>query len=63
MSTNILPAPAVDLISVQFGTIVSARVMRGENGLSKGFGFVSYSTPDQGRIQSLSRFTQIDLAS
>lgn len=31
----------------QFGMIVSARVMRNENGESRGFGFVSYQTPDQ----------------
>ncbi|KAJ7598977.1 hypothetical protein C8J56DRAFT_1010984 [Mycena floridula] len=31
----------------QFGQIVSARVMRNENGESRGFGFVSYQTPDQ----------------
>ncbi|TFY56726.1 hypothetical protein EVJ58_g7457, partial [Rhodofomes roseus] len=31
----------------QFGQIVSARVMRNENGDSRGFGFVSYQTPDQ----------------
>ncbi|OJA12539.1 hypothetical protein AZE42_07178 [Rhizopogon vesiculosus] len=30
----------------QFGQIVSARVMRNENGDSRGFGFVSYQTPD-----------------
>ncbi|OCH86497.1 hypothetical protein OBBRIDRAFT_761221 [Obba rivulosa] len=30
-----------------FGQIVSARVMRNENGESRGFGFVSYQTPDQ----------------
>ncbi|KAH7925447.1 hypothetical protein BV22DRAFT_1034015 [Leucogyrophana mollusca] len=31
----------------QFGQIVSARVMRNENGESRGFGFVSYQMPDQ----------------
>lgn len=31
----------------QFGQIVSARVMRNENGESRGFGFVSFQTPDQ----------------
>ncbi|KAF8518354.1 hypothetical protein BU17DRAFT_48641 [Hysterangium stoloniferum] len=31
----------------KFGQIVSARVMRNENGQSRGFGFVSYQTPDQ----------------
>ncbi|KAI0631139.1 hypothetical protein C8Q77DRAFT_188836 [Trametes polyzona] len=31
----------------QFGQIVSARVMRNEAGESRGFGFVSYQTPDQ----------------
>ncbi|KAJ7247907.1 hypothetical protein B0H12DRAFT_1186702 [Mycena haematopus] len=31
----------------QFGQIVSARVMRNEIGESRGFGFVSYQTPDQ----------------
>ncbi|KAJ7760813.1 hypothetical protein B0H14DRAFT_3595203 [Mycena olivaceomarginata] len=31
----------------QFGQIVSARVMRSETGESRGFGFVSYQTPDQ----------------
>ncbi|OJT14034.1 Polyadenylate-binding protein 3 [Trametes pubescens] len=31
----------------QFGQIVSARVMRNEGGESRGFGFVSYQTPDQ----------------
>ncbi|KAJ8508292.1 hypothetical protein ONZ45_g9420 [Pleurotus djamor] len=30
-----------------FGQIVSARVMRNENGESRGFGFVSYQTPEQ----------------
>ncbi|KAG2139512.1 hypothetical protein BD769DRAFT_1698241 [Suillus cothurnatus] len=30
----------------QFGQIVSARVMRNENGESRGFGFVSFQTPD-----------------
>ncbi|GLB42130.1 putative RNA recognition motif containing protein [Lyophyllum shimeji] len=31
----------------QFGQIVSARVMRNENGESRGFGFVSFQTPAQ----------------
>lgn len=31
----------------KFGQIVSARVMRNENGDSRGFGFVSFQTPDQ----------------
>ncbi|KAK2461225.1 hypothetical protein APHAL10511_006752 [Amanita phalloides] len=31
----------------QFGSIVSARVMRNENGDSRGFGFVSFQTPEQ----------------
>ncbi|KAI0689934.1 hypothetical protein C8T65DRAFT_745977 [Cerioporus squamosus] len=31
----------------QYGQIVSARVMRNEQGESRGFGFVSYQTPDQ----------------
>ncbi|KAG6861390.1 hypothetical protein C0995_000796 [Termitomyces sp. Mi166 len=31
----------------QFGQIVSARVMRNENGESRGFGFVSFQTPSQ----------------
>ncbi|KAF9226003.1 hypothetical protein BS17DRAFT_871093 [Gyrodon lividus] len=31
----------------QFGQIVSARVMRNEAGESRGFGFVSFQTPDQ----------------
>ncbi|KAF5389609.1 hypothetical protein D9757_004233 [Collybiopsis confluens] len=31
----------------QFGQIVSARVMRNENGESRGFGFVSFQAPDQ----------------
>ncbi|TEB34344.1 hypothetical protein FA13DRAFT_1789463 [Coprinellus micaceus] len=31
----------------RFGQIVSARVMRNENGDSRGFGFVSYQTPEQ----------------
>ncbi|KAG6830599.1 hypothetical protein H0H92_015880 [Tricholoma furcatifolium] len=31
----------------QFGQIVSARVMRNENGESRGFGFVSFQTPGQ----------------
>ncbi|KAG6865946.1 hypothetical protein C0991_010201 [Blastosporella zonata] len=31
----------------QFGQIVSARVMRNENGESRGFGFVSYQSPSQ----------------
>ncbi|KAF9443021.1 hypothetical protein P691DRAFT_779114 [Macrolepiota fuliginosa MF-IS2] len=31
----------------QFGQIVSARVMRDEGGASRGFGFVSFQTPDQ----------------
>ncbi|KAG9019334.1 hypothetical protein FRB90_003740 [Tulasnella sp. 427] len=31
----------------RFGHIVSARVMRTESGQSRGFGFVSYQTPDQ----------------
>ncbi|KAG8817202.1 hypothetical protein FRC19_011493 [Serendipita sp. 401] len=30
-----------------FGQIVSARIMRNEHGQSRGFGFVSYQTPDQ----------------
>lgn len=29
---------------------LSARVMRNENGDSRGFGFVSFQTPDQGTI-------------
>ncbi|KIY72694.1 hypothetical protein CYLTODRAFT_388262 [Cylindrobasidium torrendii FP15055 ss-10] len=31
----------------RYGQIVSARVMRNENGESRGFGFVSYQAPDQ----------------
>ncbi|THH14406.1 hypothetical protein EW146_g5924 [Bondarzewia mesenterica] len=31
----------------QYGQIVSARVMRNENGESRGFGFVSFQMPDQ----------------
>ncbi|KAG7094892.1 hypothetical protein E1B28_005699 [Marasmius oreades] len=31
----------------KYGQIVSARVMRNENGESRGFGFVSFQTPDQ----------------
>ncbi len=31
----------------RFGQIVSARVMRNEHGMSRGFGFVSYQSPDQ----------------
>ncbi|KAF8042727.1 hypothetical protein BT93_A1145 [Corymbia citriodora subsp. variegata] len=31
----------------QCGTIVSAKVMRDDKGLSKGFGFVCFSTPDE----------------
>ncbi|KAN0131697.1 hypothetical protein V8E53_010539 [Lactarius tabidus] len=31
----------------KYGQIVSARVMRNENGDSRGFGFVSFQTPDQ----------------
>ncbi|KAL5499262.1 hypothetical protein ACEPAH_1780 [Sanghuangporus vaninii] len=34
----------------QFGSIVSARVMRDENGRSRGFGFVSYQMPDQASL-------------
>ncbi|EJC98246.1 uncharacterized protein FOMMEDRAFT_171180 [Fomitiporia mediterranea MF3/22] len=34
----------------QFGQIVSARVMRDESGRSRGFGFVSYQTPDQAAL-------------
>lgn len=30
-------------------SVCSARVMRNENGESRGFGFVSYQTPDQGK--------------
>ncbi|KAF8636924.1 hypothetical protein AX17_003175 [Amanita inopinata Kibby_2008] len=33
----------------RFGSIVSARVMRNESGESRGFGFVSYQTPEQGK--------------
>ncbi|KAI0319318.1 hypothetical protein OF83DRAFT_1082359 [Amylostereum chailletii] len=44
--------PSIDSNSLfahfrQYGQIVSARVMRNENGESRGFGFVSYQTPDQ----------------
>ncbi|KAI5122093.1 hypothetical protein M0805_002215 [Coniferiporia weirii] len=34
----------------QFGQIVSARVMRDEAGRSRGFGFVSFQTPDQAAL-------------
>lgn len=30
-----------------FGTVTSAKVMRHDNGISKGFGFVSFSTPEE----------------
>lgn len=32
----------------KFGHIVSARIMRNEQGQSRGFGFVSFQTPDEG---------------
>lgn len=31
----------------QWGTITSAKVMRDEKGISKGFGFVCFSTPEE----------------
>lgn len=34
--------------------------MRNENGESRGFGFVSYQTPDQGKNQNSSLFSHID---
>jgi hypothetical protein len=34
----------------------SARVMRNENGESRGFGFVSYQTPDQGKLTYFCHF-------
>ncbi|GLU22317.1 hypothetical protein SLE2022_384040 [Rubroshorea leprosula] len=36
-------------IFVTHGTITSARVMRYDNGMSKGFGFVSFSTPEEAK--------------
>ncbi|PIL23425.1 hypothetical protein GSI_14736 [Ganoderma sinense ZZ0214-1] len=43
----------------QFGQIVSARVMRNEQGDSRGFGFVSFQTPDQaaGAMNSMNGVT------
>lgn len=32
----------------QCGTITSAKIMRDEKGISKGFGFVCFSTPEEG---------------
>ncbi len=32
----------------------SARVMRNESGESRGFGFVSFQTPDQGSVETFS---------
>lgn len=31
----------------QWGTITSAKLMRDENGISKGFGFVCFSAPEE----------------
>ncbi|GJJ14849.1 hypothetical protein Clacol_009117 [Clathrus columnatus] len=45
----------------RFGQIVSARVMRNENGQSRGFGFVSFQTPDQGVRDSKSHILKIKL--
>ncbi|KAF8328188.1 uncharacterized protein EI90DRAFT_3017830 [Cantharellus anzutake] len=42
-----------------FGQIVSARVMRGDNGVSRGFGFVSFQTPDQASLAMHSMNGQI----
>lgn len=33
---------------MQLGRIISARVMRDENGASRGYGFVSFYTPEEG---------------
>ncbi|KAG8074467.1 hypothetical protein GUJ93_ZPchr0006g42375 [Zizania palustris] len=33
----------------EFGNITSAKIMRDEKGISKGFGFVCYSTPEEAR--------------
>jgi hypothetical protein len=37
----------------QFGNIVSARIMRNEQGQSRGFGFVSYQSPEQGNFWNI----------
>ena len=34
-------------LAVKFGNVLSLKVVTGESGCSKGFGFVSYETPEQ----------------
>ena len=38
------------LLELSFTWLLSARVMRDENGGSRGFGFVSYHEPEHGKI-------------
>ena len=37
-------------LAVKFGNVLSLKVVTGESGCSKGFGFVSYETPEQAQL-------------
>ncbi|GAB2225659.1 hypothetical protein Droror1_Dr00006460 [Drosera rotundifolia] len=59
---NVDPAVNEEMLAAHFsscGEVISKKIMRHENGLSKGFGFLSFSSPEEAKraVQALSGST------